>query len=288
MPHRSHDYRHLVERWRVVARRAGVPLRKLAEADGLPLYALMTPGLGKAESRDGGKLMVDGGRRAEIGVAGLRSGGGVYISAGIHGDEPASTEGLITWAEKQGPGALAKLPLLLLPCLNPWGLVNNRRSDASNVDLNRSFHLEGSLPVIRAVKDLVARHSRRRGLFAAALLLHEDYDGQGIYLYEIQKPRCGGLHWGEALLAAGCEGSGLPIDPRLRVDGRKVLKGIHRRRLDHRRFAKIGYPEAIWLHLEHAERTFTVETPSEFALEQRVAAHVAMIEEVVARAGGGS
>ena len=60
--------------------------------------------------------------------------------------------------------------------------------------------------------------------------------------------------------------------------------GIHRRRLDKKRFARIGFPEAIWLHLEHSERTFTVETPSEFALERRVAAHIAVIEEVVRRA----
>ena len=42
----------------------------------------------------------------------------------------------------------------------------------------------------------------------------------------------------------------------------------------------MGYPEAIWLHLYHSLRTFTVETPSEFALEQRVAAHVAVLDEV--------
>jgi len=36
--------------------------------------------------------------------------------------------------------------------------------------------------------------------------------------------------------------------------------------------------------LEHSERTFTVETPSEFAMERRVAAQVAMIEETIRRA----
>ena len=78
----------------------------------------------------------------------------------------------------------------------------------------------------------------------------------------------------------------LPTDPREWIDGRKATNGIHRRRVDKRRFARIGHPEAIWLHLEHSARTFTVETPSEFALEQRVAAHVAVIEEVVRRVVG--
>jgi protein MpaA len=241
--HRAHDYRHLVERWRAVARKTGVPLRRLARADGFDVFSLRTPA--------------------------LRETGGIYVSAGIHGDEAASTEGLITWAENQGR-RLARLPLFLLPCLNPWGLVLNRRSNAAGEDLNRSFHRE-DLPVINEVKTLAAPYR-----FSASLMLHEDYDGQGVYLYEVQRVR---PYWGEALLTAAR--AHLPTDPRPRIDGRKVTLGVHRRRPDRRRFAQIGYPEAIWLHQERSARTFTVETPSEFALEQRVAAQVAMLDEMV-------
>ncbi len=245
MSHRAHDYRHLVARWRAVARRAGVPLRRLIRADGYDLFFLRTPALLET--------------------------GGIYVSAGIHGDEPASTEGLITWAEAQGR-RLAKLPLFLLPCLNPWGLVNNRRSNASGEDLNRSFHRD-DLAVISAMKQQVAPRQ-----FAAALMLHEDYDAQGAYLYEIQRVQ---PYWGEALLAAAS--AHLPTEPRGLVDGRKMVRGVHRRRPDRRTFERIGLPEAIWLHQEHSARTFTVETPSEFALERRVAAHVAMLGETVHR-----
>ena len=223
-----------------------MPLRRLIRADGYEHFYLRTPAL--APTR------------------------GIYISAGIHGDEPASTEALITWAEQQGR-KLRNLPLLLLPCLNPWGLVQNVRSNRHGADLNRSFH-RTDVPAIEAVKRVVARRQ-----FDAALMLHEDYDGQGIYLYEIQQVE---PYWGEALLAAGRRH--LPIDPRVRIDGRKAVHGIHRRRIDRRRFARLGYPEAIWLHLEHSARTFTIETPSEFDLDRRIAAHVAMIDELVRRA----
>jgi hypothetical protein len=245
MSHRAHDYRHLVERWRAVARRSGVPLRRLGKAGGYEHFYLRTPALGET--------------------------GGIYFSAGIHGDEPGSTEALITWAERQGR-KLRHLPLLLLPCLNPWGLVQNVRTNQEGADLNRSFH-RTDLPVLEAVKRVVAGHR-----FAAAVMLHEDYDGQGIYLYEVQRVQ---PYWGEDLLSAAR--THLPTDPRVWIDGRKAKKGIHRRRFDQKRFARIGYPEAVWLHLERSERTFTVETPSEFALERRVAAHVAVIEEVVRR-----
>jgi hypothetical protein len=243
--HRAHDYRHLIERWRAVARRSGVPLRRLGRADGLEHFYLRTPT--------------------------LSSTGGIYFSAGIHGDEPASTEALITWAEREGR-RLRKLPVLLLPCLNAWGLRLNIRTNLQGADLNRSFH-RTDLPVLKAVKGVVAGHH-----FDAAVMLHEDYDGQGVYLYESQRQE---PYWGESLLAAA--GKHLPIDPRTWIDGRKAANGIHRRRIDQRRFERIGYPEAVWLHLEHSERTFTVETPSEFALERRVAAHIAVIDEVVRR-----
>ena len=245
MSHRAHDYRYLVERWRGVARKSGVPLRRLVRADGYEHFYLRTPALAKT--------------------------GGAYFSAGIHGDEPASTEALITWAERQGR-KLARLPLLLFPCLNPWGLVRNIRLNAQGADLNRSFH-RTDLPVVEAVKRIVAGHK-----FDAAMMLHEDYDGQGVYLYEVQRVQ---PYWGEALLAA--VQAHVPIDPRVFIDGRKATNGIHRRRLNMKRFALIGHPEALWLHLEHSARTFTFETPSEFALERRVAAHIAIIEDIVRR-----
>ncbi len=67
------------------------------------------------------------------------------------------------------------------------------------------------------------------------------------------------------------------------VDGRKAAAGLIRRRIRAGMFDKIGYPEAIWLHLKHADRSLTLETPSEFALADRIAAQIAVIEECVRR-----
>lgn len=243
--HRAHDYAYLVQRWRAVARAAGLRVRAFAETHGVRLFYLKTPAL-----------------RAE---------NGIYISAGIHGDEPGASEGLIGWAEKHG-AALRDLPLLLFPCLNPVGLVNNTRADGDGRDLNRLFHTDTS-NVVNSVKDLAAPHR-----FALALMLHEDYDAQGAYLYEVQRET---PYWGESLLET-VRGI-LPIEPRTRIDGRLARGGLVRRRFDRKRFEAMGYPEAIYLHDRHAQRSLTFETPSEFALQQRTAAHIAVIEECVRR-----
>lgn len=243
---RVHDYRHLVARWRRVARAAGLKMQAFAQADGYPVYCLHT--------RD-------------------RSDGGLYVSAGVHGDEPGATEGLLHWAETRLP-TLARqkrpLPLLILPCLNPWGLVNNRRSNEAGEDLNRIFDRDDVSP-IGEWKKLVA--SRR---FDLALALHEDYDARGNYLYEIHRRA---PDWGQALLAH-CRVA-LPVEPRRRIEGRTFRDGVFLRRIGLQNIP--FYPEAILLYLHHAPHVITFETPSEFSLARRVQAHVLLMEACVRR-----
>jgi len=241
MLHRAHDYRHLVARWRRVAREAGVRLRPLGTDDGFDLFYIETRKLAGNE--------------------------GLYFSAGIHGDEPAAPEALLRWAEKNA-ARLAQWPLLIFPCLNPWGLRNNVRTDSQGRDLNRLFHLD-THPVVAAVRRVTRPHR-----FQIALAMHEDYDAQGIYLYEVQRGRRG---FGDTLLR-GAEKI-LPRDPRRTIDTSIAKHGLIRRRISPARFAEMGHPEAIWLHLFHSEHTFTFETPSEAALELRVRAHMAVLDE---------
>ena len=109
--YRSHNYKFLIQRWRSVCRTSGLRISKVAEIDGFPCYEIYSPVLHSQNT--------------------------IYLSAGIHGDETGSTEGLLAWAESN-LSTLRSLPLLIYPCLNPWGLENNSRFDAIGVDLNRS------------------------------------------------------------------------------------------------------------------------------------------------------
>ena len=109
-------------------------------------------------------------------------------------------------------------------------------------------------------------------------MLHEDFDGQGLYLYEVQREK---PFWGEALLQSASHI--IPIEGRVKIEGRKAVAGLIRRRFDLKRFRRFGYPEAIWLHMHHSRRAITLETPSEFAIERRVAAQMAVIDDCVRR-----
>ena len=174
------------------------------------------------------------------------------------------------WAESN-TSLLRNLPCLIFPCLNPWGLENNSRADEEGRDLNRTFQ-HNDVPHIQALKAFIK--SRR---FALALHLHEDYDAHGFYLYELEREE---PFWGEELVKIARKL--IPIESRATIDGRKVSKaGLLRRKIDVKKFTAI--PEAVYLHLHHTERTFTFETPSEFALDQRVAVQMALIDACIRR-----
>jgi len=239
---RAHDYKHLVRRWRSVSAKAGLECRKYAEAGGHALYCVIS-------------------KRWKAGVP------SIYLSAGIHGDEAGATEGLIEWAERH-PETLRAGNFLLFPCLNAWGLVNNSRRDAEGRDLNRSYNDP-------AVTQITAQTKLFTGLtFDLALNLHEDYDALGVYVYEVRRHA---PFWGEDLLKAAAKA--IPPDPRKKIEGRAARNGILLRTIKPDMMPQ--WPEAFVLFFQNARRVFTIETPSEFHLDDRVAAHYAMIAKGV-------
>ena len=240
--HRSHDYALLVRRWRKVAVAAGLRLQRFAMAGKLPVYFLRT-----------------------VTAADPRT---IYLSAGIHGDEPAGPAALLAWAEKHS-AQLRAWPFLLFPCLNPWGLLNNTRFDAQGCDLNRTFADQRPPSPVQELKRLIGTER-----FALSLTLHEDYDATGFYLYEVMRHP---PFWGEQLLRHAR--SLIAIGTRPLIDRRRARRGLVRRQFKPERFPAM--PESIYLHRRNSYRTFTTETPSEFALETRIATHVAMIEDCV-------
>ena len=242
--HRAHDYVWLLRRWKAVARNSRLSMEGFAVHGEYALQVLQP-------------------RRP------IESGRALYLSAGIHGDEPAAVLGLLEWAEENA-GFLREADVLLFPCLNPWGLVNNTRVDHRGRDLNREFQ-NGRAQVIRQWRGIVGL---RR--FAYAAMLHEDYDAQGSYVYEMSNS---GQRIGEALLAAAADF--IAPDSRTRIDVSRAKKGIIRRKVTPESFPLPGLPEAIYLHFHHAETTITFETPSEFCLYDRVGAQRRVLERLV-------
>lgn len=237
--HRAHDVRELHRQWREAVK--GTPFRvtKIGEKDGFPLLQVWNP-------KASGDLP------------------GFYVSTGIHGDEPAPLWGLLEWFLNEGYAPLGDCPVLLFPCLNPLGVVENHRVDGEGRDLNRIFDQTDVSPIREVRRAIDGRQ------FHTAICLHEDYDARGAYLYDLN--RLGSDVESRALLKKATS-KRLPIDNRCRIDGRPANEGvIYRRQFDRRRVP--GMPEAVYFFVNRlAERTLTFETPSEFCLTDRIEAH---------------
>jgi hypothetical protein len=193
-----------------------------------------------------------------------------YLSAGIHGDEPAGVEGLLQWAEESLP-YFTDWNFQIFPCLNPWGLERNVRCDEEGRDLNRCYN-EKKIPQI-----IAQTAAMKTWQYDVAVTLHEDYDARGFYLYEIASIR---PTWGESLrdeLALL-----MPSDTRCRIDGRLAKEGVIRRRITPKFLKELrGYPEALYLDAHHARRIYTFETPSEDFLARRIEIHKNFVEIVL-------
>src|SRR5205809_598701 len=102
----------------------------------------------------------------------------VYLSAGIHGDEPAGP--LAVRQLVQDNLWPAGVDVWLCPCLNPTGFPLNRRENAQGIDLNRQY-LHAEAAETRAHIAWL----QRQPAFDLTLCLHEDWEAHGFYLYEL-------------------------------------------------------------------------------------------------------
>jgi murein peptide amidase A len=201
---------------------------------------------------------------------GARPGRRLYLSAGIHGDEPAGPLAMLDLLRaNRWP---ADTDLWLCPCLNPAGYLANRRENPAGFDLNRDYrHLESA--ETRAHVDWL----RQQPDFHLALCLHEDWEAHGFYLYELNPDHQPSL--GESIIqavAAVC-----PIDPSPEIEGRPAHGGIIRPDLDPAK--RPEWPEAFYLVSHKTRHSYTLEAPSDFALSVRVAALQTAVRVVLTR-----
>ena len=106
-----------------------------------------------------------------------------------------------------------------------------------------------------------------------AVHLHEDYEAQGCYCYELNQNTQ--LKLADKFLDAAA--SFIPRDTRRTIDGRRANNGVIQRR---RVPSLPGLPEAVALYMHSTTCTLTFETPSVFSLTDRVAAHSAFLDAV--------
>ncbi len=192
----------------------------------------------------------------------------LYISTGIHGDEPAGPLAVRQLLrENRWPDGVE---IFLVPCLNPGGFVFNRREDAAGIDLNRDYRN----PKAKETQAHIA-WMERQPKFDLYLCLHEDWESHGFYLYE-QNPD-NRPSFADRIITSVKEVC--PIDLSDKIEGRTASGGIIRPNLIPAE--RPDWPEAFYLITEKSRQGYTLEAPSDFPLPTRVAAEVAGVRAVM-------
>lgn len=233
----------LVQRCEQLAAAQGFRVERLGEIDGCPLVALTrrTPG------------------------PRLR----IYLSGGIHGDEPGPPHALLRLLERGGFDTRANW--FVVPMLNPTGFARGTRENADGVDLNRDYQDRRTAEIAGHVRWL-----ERQPCFDLALCLHEDWEARGFYLYELNPDARPSL--ADRILAAATAHS--PIEEAEVIDGRSAAAaGVIRPVNDP--LLRENWPEAIYLRAHHTRLSYTLEAASSQPLEQRIATLVAAVEAAI-------
>lgn len=193
----------------------------------------------------------------------------LYISAGIHGDEPAGPVALRRLVEQnQWP---ADIHLILCPCINPTGLKLKTRENADGIDLNRDYRSRLS-PEVRAHAAWLDTLPQ----FDASFILHEDWEADGYYLYEV--------NWqnlpSPAPRIIQTVRELCPIQPTSIIDNLwQCTDGIIRP--DLKPEDRPQWAEAVYLIAHKTQLSLTLEAPSDFPLPFRAETHVRAIRAVL-------
>jgi protein MpaA len=197
-----------------------------------------------------------------------------YLSAGIHGDEVAGPIAVLEMLRTAD--FFSGFDTTIFPILNPEGLARGKRENAEGIDLNRDYRKTKSEEIRSHLEILSAL-----GRFDAAMFLHEDFEGKGAYLYELNESPARDL--GQRIIAA--MGEHVPIDLRPEIEDFPARGGILQRADLVRKMGPIEdreeWPEAIYLSLYHSRVTYTTETPLPFPLGKRVAAQIAAVRTLL-------
>ncbi|MGJ8633661.1 MAG: M14 family metallopeptidase [Luteolibacter sp.] len=209
-------------------------------------------------------------------VAWQRAGKGerIYLSSGIHGDEPA---GPLAVLEMMREGCFPEnFHWMICPALNPGGLASGKRENRQGYDLNRDYLKNETRET--SVHSQWLRRNPSPDLFVS---MHEDWESSGFYFYEINLDEDDPGRAKELLEKIAPV---LPPEPEPEIDGHEVREPgwiYHECEAD----ISDSWPEAIFVAKNGCPLSFTFETPSEAEMGTRIKAHIAGFHSLIGRLG---
>lgn len=194
----------------------------------------------------------------------------LYLSSGVHGDEPAGPLALKHLLEANL--IPIDLDLTIVPLINPTGFESQTRENAAGHDLNRDFRYPKN-PETKAVQDFL----KTQDPFDLSITLHEDWESTGFYMYSLS-PSLDQTKARSILEAASIAG---PIDLASEIDGSPSTAGLIDRPAEFDMEGRDDWPESFLLYSKSRHAHYTFESPSSAPIEQRIAQQVAAVLKAI-------
>ena len=195
----------------------------------------------------------------------------IYLSAGIHGDEPASVACALHVIDQlvDGDSLFAQYEWVVSPCDNPFGYEHHLRENEAGVDLNQTFDRPeqfAQTAFITASLKGVHVHT--------AIDVHEDCDSNGFYLWERRASSRAPIgHQIVQRVETIC-----PINRATEIEGHKSNDGVITL-ID--TVGSKGWTRGRYLAEHITGCCLVLETPTHLDLETRVKVHFEVIRTVL-------
>ena len=200
---------------------------------------------------------------------GTSSNRSLYLSAGIHGDEPAGPLALLRLLKE---GAFPQsLRLCLCPLLNPLGTRTGTRENGQGLDINRDY-LELETPEAKYHSQWLSQNVAR---FTLLIALHEDCGAAGYYLYELNRHKVPSP--AQSILNSVSPIVG--IDHSSLIEGYPAAESVLHPPLD--LALRPQWPESCYLLAHCGNLVYTFECPTNCTVETRIAAHIEAVKAAV-------
>ncbi len=194
---------------------------------------------------------------------GKEGGKNIYISSGIHGDEPAGPLAINRLLEEDKWDS--DLNLWMCPVLNPLGFTLNTRENEKKIDLNREYRNPKASETIAHIAWF-----DKMPMLDLSLNLHEDWESSGFYILEPEDQGSSGRPIIEKVKTI------FPINISSTIEGFPANNGVVSPKLNFDERAE--WPEAFWLVKNKGGVHFTFEAASDYPLQNRVTALVRATE----------
>ncbi|MBI2573445.1 succinylglutamate desuccinylase/aspartoacylase family protein [Candidatus Woesearchaeota archaeon] len=200
----------------------------------------------------------------------------IVLTALVHGDEPAGFDAAGLFTQRSIEKYKGLYDFFIVPCVNPSGQVQGKRENQAGQDINRNFTLDSFCQEARMIISYVMSHNIRPVL---CIDLHEDRTDQsdgifdiptGFYLYEMTRHKSLiGPTITKALRTT------FTVTSQTEIYGEKAVEGCVVSTQD-----QDDTVEAFFFR-RGAQVALTLETPTCWKLETRIAAQVQGIEEAI-------